>query len=64
MSCFRIAIGNRTKNESVDQMEKIKIFLHEKEKFDYFLEQDKMPDSYKIEPTTLQREHATTLILR
>ena len=61
---FRIAIGNITKNESVEQMEHIKIFLHEKGKFIYFLEQDNMPDSFKIEPLTLKREHATTFKLR
>ena len=61
---FRIAIGNMTKDESVGQMEHIKIFLHEKGKFNYFLEQDNMPDSYKIEPLTLKREHATTFKLR
>ena len=33
---FRIAIGNITKNESVEQMEHIKIFLHEKGKFIFF----------------------------
>ena len=64
MKYFRIAIGNTTKIESVDQMENIKIFLHEKGKFNYFLEQDNMPDSYKIEPLTLKREHATTFKLR
>lgn len=53
-----------TKTESVEQMENIKIFLHEKGKFNYFLEQDNMPDSYKIEPLTLKREHATTFKLR
>ena len=61
---FRIAIGNITKKESVEQMEHIKIFLHEKGKFNYFLEQDNMPDSLKIEPLTLKREHATTFKLR
>ena len=64
IKCFRIAIGNMTKTESVEQMEYIKIFLHEKGKFNYFLEQDNMPDSYKIEPLTLKREHATTFKLR
>ena len=53
-----------TKNESVEQMEHIKIYLHEKDKFNFFLEQDIMPDSFKIEPPTLQREHATTFTLR
>ena len=64
VKCFRIGIGNMTKTESVEQMENIKIFLHEKGKFNYFLEQDHMPDSYKIEPLTLKREHATTFKLR
>ena len=45
-------------------MEQIKIFLHEKEKFNFFLEQDEMPDGYKLEPITLQKEHATTFKLR
>ena len=64
MSCFRIAIGNKTKEKSVEQMEHIKIFLHEKGKFSFFYEQDEMPDSYKIEPRSLEKEHATTFKLR
>ena len=60
----RIALGNITKNESVEQMEHIKIFLHEKEKFNFFLEQDEVPDGYKLEPLTLQKGHATTFTLR
>ena len=62
--CCRIAIGNKVEKESVGLMEHIKIFLHNKGKFNYFLEQDNMPDSYKIEPVTLKREHATTFKLR
>ncbi len=53
-----------TKNESVEQMEQIKIYLHEKDKFNFFLEQDIMPNSFKIEPPSLQREHTTTFTLR
>ena len=45
-------------------MENIKIFLHEKEKFIFYLEQDTMPDSFKIDHSTLHSEHATTFILR
>ena len=60
----RIALGNITKSESVEQMEHIKIFLHEKEKFNFFLEQDEVPDGYKLEPLTLQKGHATTFTLR
>ena len=59
-----MAIGNVTKKESVEQMEHIKIYLHDKAKFSFFLEQDKMPDSYRLEPLSLQREHATTFTLR
>ena len=54
-----------TKNESVEQMEHIKIYLHEKDKFNFFLEQDIMPDSYRIEPSVvLRHNHATKFKIR
>ena len=53
-----------TKKESFEQMEHIKIYLHEKDRFNFFLEQDIMPDSFKIDSPTLQQEHATTFTLR
>ena len=61
----RIAIGNVTKYESEMQMEYIKIYLHEREKFNFFLEQDIMPDSYRIEPSVvLRHNHATKFKIR
>ena len=54
-----------TNSKSQMQMEHIKIYLHEKEKFNFFLEQDIMPDSYKIDSSVVLRyHHATTFSLR
>ena len=51
---FRIALGNTSNNASVDQMEKVKIYLHEPGKFTFFTEQDKMPNNLKIDHLKLQ----------
>ena len=51
---LRIALGNYSNNASVDQMDKIKIYLHDPEKFIFFTEQDSMPNSLKIDHTKLQ----------
>ena len=53
-----------TKNESVEQMDRISIFMHKKEKFNFYMDQDKMPDNYMIKPTSLESEHETTFTLR
>ena len=53
-----------TNYESEMQMQ-IKIYLHEKEKFNFFLEQDRMPDSFRIDPSVvLRNHHATTFTIR
>ena len=44
-------------------MDKIKIFFHEQGKFNFFMEQDSMANIMKIEPTSLQSQHATTFSL-
>ena len=51
---LRIALGNYSNNASVDQMDSIKIYLHDPEKFIFFTEQDSMPNSLKIDHTKLQ----------
>ena len=45
---LRIAIGNKTDQVSSEQMDNITIFLHVPGKFIYFVEQDHMPNNYKI----------------
>ena len=51
---LRIALGNYSNNASVDQMDSIKIYLDDPEKFIFFTEQDSMPNSLKIDHTKLQ----------
>ena len=54
-----------TNSKSQMQMEHIKIYLHEKEKFNFFLEQDRMPDSFRLETSVVLRyNHSTTFTIR
>ena len=41
-------------------MDKVKIFLHEQGKFNFFMEQDSMANIMKIEPSMLDWKSATT----
>ena len=41
-------------------MGNVKIFFHERGKFNFFMEQDTMADIMKIEPKMLDIQHATT----
>ena len=41
-------------------MGSVKIFFHERGKFNFFMEQDTMADIMKIEPKMLDIQHATT----
>ena len=58
-----MAILDSTDNATSDQTEKISIFLHEPNKFVYFIEQDQMPNNFKIEAKTLRKEYDNTIIL-
>ena len=53
----RIALGNHSDLRSTNQMEKIKVFLHPKGSFKFYIEQDSMPNSFKIYDTNLQYEY-------
>ena len=53
----RIALGNHSDLRSINQMEKIKVFLHPKGSFKFYIEQDSMPNSLKIYDTNLQYEY-------
>ena len=54
INSFRIALGNTSNNASIDQMDEVKIYLHEPGKFTFFTEQDKMPNNLKIDHLKLQ----------
>ena len=41
-------------------MGNVKIFFHDRGKFNFFMEQDTMADIMKIEPKMLDVQHATT----
>ena len=57
---FRLAIGNNSNPKSESQMERVKIFFHERGKFNFFMEQDTMANIMKIEPKMLDWQSATT----
>ena len=62
--CFRLALGDTRNQDISTQMEKISIFLHEPNKFVYFIEQDQMPYNFKINANSLRKgvENRLTLI--
>jgi len=60
---LRIALGNYSNNASVEQMESVKIYLHEPGKFTFFTEPDKIPNNVKIDRLKLQKDAASTFIL-
>ena len=51
---IRIGIGDKSKNFSDDYLENLKIFLHEPNEFMYYIEQNDMPNSVKIELKNLR----------
>ena len=57
---FRLAVGNISNSKSKAQMDKVKIFLHEQGKFNFFMEQDSMANIMKIEPSMLDWKSATS----
>ena len=65
MLILRIALGNNTNNASLQQMDGLKIYLHEPGKFLFFSQQDNMPNNIKIEKSMLQwvkREKTTNIL--
>ena len=58
-----MAILEHGDTNTSDQMEKITIFLHEPNKFIYFIEQDQMPNNLKIEAKTLRKDYDNTITL-
>ena len=65
-NCYslRIGLGNSFKDENTKLLENIQVFLHPPGKFIYFKEQDRMPDNFKIDLLSLQKDHATVFNLR
>ena len=51
---LRIALGNNTNNASLQQIDGLKIYLHEPGKFLFFSQQDNMPNNIKVEKSMLQ----------
>ena len=60
MKPSRLAIGNNSNPKSESQMAGVKIFFHERGKFNFFMEQDTMANIMKIEPKMLDWQSATT----
>ena len=57
---LRLAIGNSTNPKSESQITsgRVKIFFHERGKFNFFMEQDTMANIMKIEPKMLEVQNA------
>ena len=56
---IRIGIGDKSKNFSDDYLDNLKIFLHEPNEFMYFIEQNDMPNSVKIDLKNLRLDEVS-----
>ena len=53
-SFYRITIGNKSNERIMNQINEVRVFLHEPGKFVFFVDIDEMPDNRKIDKLKLR----------